>query len=237
MMYGPEPTKPGECGARLWIGDDYGDNSATMVCRLPEGHEGWHEETWGQEGERKLIRWEKDQRKRCQHCGKWEHECDSDGSTGCPRYSYTHHFMTCPVCIKEHDLHPTPEDYAEAEAEREHWQEWDERHALTERVDAILAVEESAMTDEQVGVVLALYERTLTEKGYKPIQADLAVSHQATDVRLNHCLWAVGQVREFLKDGRREKAMRWLGFLQGALWSEGLFSISSLADHNRPPPT
>lgn len=33
----------GLCNARLYIGDDYGDNEATMRCKLPAGHEGRHE--------------------------------------------------------------------------------------------------------------------------------------------------------------------------------------------------
>jgi len=32
------------CKARLHIGDDFGDNSATIRCQLPKGHEGLHKE-------------------------------------------------------------------------------------------------------------------------------------------------------------------------------------------------
>lgn len=32
------------CQAELHIGDDYGDNHATMRCQLDEGHEGPHVE-------------------------------------------------------------------------------------------------------------------------------------------------------------------------------------------------
>jgi len=32
----------------------------------------------------------------------------------------------------------------------------------------------------------------------------------------------------------REKAMRWLGFIQGALWTKGLATIDELKDMNRP---
>lgn len=52
---------------------------------------------------------------------------------------------------------------------------------------------------------------------------------------LSHCRWAIPQVRGFLVADRREKAMRWLGFLQGALWAMGLYSISSLMGQNKPP--
>ena len=39
----------------------------------------------------------------------------------------------------------------------------------------------------------------------------------------------------------REKAMRWLGFLQGAFWADGVFCVTDLMFHNRmlpvPPKT
>jgi hypothetical protein len=34
------------CTARLHIGDDFGDNSATIRCQLPKGHEGLHKEAF-----------------------------------------------------------------------------------------------------------------------------------------------------------------------------------------------
>jgi len=40
---------PGECNARLYIGDDHGDNRATMRCTLPEGHESRHQESWAED--------------------------------------------------------------------------------------------------------------------------------------------------------------------------------------------
>lgn len=46
MFGGPQPDRPGKCNAVLSIGDDYGDNSATMKCQLDPGHEGRHEEVW-----------------------------------------------------------------------------------------------------------------------------------------------------------------------------------------------
>jgi hypothetical protein len=45
-MWGPPKDVEGECNARLHIGDDYGDNRATMRCHLPEGHEGDHREKY-----------------------------------------------------------------------------------------------------------------------------------------------------------------------------------------------
>lgn len=33
---------------------------------------------------------------------------------------------------------------------------------------------------------------------------------------------------------RREKIMRWYGFIQGALWMGGYFTVRQLKDHSRP---
>ena len=33
--------------------------------------------------------------------------------------------------------------------------------------------------------------------------------------------------------GDREKAMRWIGFIQGALWVLGVYTIDQMRDHNR----
>jgi hypothetical protein len=57
----PEDVE-GECNAWCLIGDDFGDNDCTFRCKLPAGHEGWHEEQFGRHGDQKWFRWEKDAR-------------------------------------------------------------------------------------------------------------------------------------------------------------------------------
>lgn len=55
------------CKAHLYIGDDFGDNSATMHCQLPMNHPGRHQEVF-----RKgtvTVTWEKDEGpETCFHC-------------------------------------------------------------------------------------------------------------------------------------------------------------------------
>ena len=41
-------------------------------------------------------------------------------------------------------------------------------------------------------------------------------------------------MEKFLKEGRREKVMRHLGFIQGCLLSTGHLTIDDLKNHNRP---
>lgn len=52
--------------------------------------------------------------------------------------------------------------------------------------------------------------------------------------RTSHMLWMAQNCLQLVEDGRREKAMRWLGFLQGALWAEKLVTVDQLKDMNRP---
>jgi len=65
-MNGPQKDVEGECNARLSIGDDYGDNSATMRCQLKPGHDGPHMErynaAYGDDVNIVTVTWEKDTR-------------------------------------------------------------------------------------------------------------------------------------------------------------------------------
>ena len=51
---------------------------------------------------------------------------------------------------------------------------------------------------------------------------------------LNHLLNMVSLIQQFIGSERTEKAMRWLGFMQGALWVLGFYTLEELMDHNRP---
>jgi hypothetical protein len=45
-MFGEPKDIKGNCNARLYIADDYGDGHATMLCELKLGHPGPHKETF-----------------------------------------------------------------------------------------------------------------------------------------------------------------------------------------------
>jgi hypothetical protein len=68
---------------------------------------------------------------------------------------------------------------------------------------------------------------------------------QATAYR--HVLWMLGEMRKMLEpfaevppekfyaaQAAQEKVARWLGFVQGVLWSYGVCSIDEMRNHNRP---
>jgi hypothetical protein len=51
--------------------------------------------------------------------------------------------------------------------------------------------------------------------------------------RAQHLLWMCDEAARFLEAGEREKAMRWIGFVQGTLWIMGLRSIDAMREDVR----
>ena len=43
----------------------------------------------------------------------------------------------------------------------------------------------------------------------------------------------IPKIRGFLEQNRTEKAMRWLGFMQGVLWHAEVYTLDELKTHNR----
>lgn len=66
MSFGEPDDVPGQCNAHLYVGDDHGDNHATMRCSLPKEHDGRHQEIFRQETA--TITWEKDERDYSPQC-------------------------------------------------------------------------------------------------------------------------------------------------------------------------
>lgn len=76
------------------------------------------------------------------------------------------------------------------------------------------------MTDDKIREVLDLYEEKL--------------SRHNTPQELFHLRTMIPRVRAFVDEGRRDKAFRWLGFMQGVFWAYGVYTLDQLKDHNRP---
>lgn len=79
------------------------------------------------------------------------------------------------------------------------------------------------MTDDKILEVLHLYQREITSKPLRMYDDQLA-----------HCAGMIPKMVEFIKEGRRDKVFRWLGFLQGVLYCKGIYTIEEMANHNRP---
>jgi hypothetical protein len=75
----------------------------------------------------------------------------------------------------------------------------------------------------------------------------LAEAHEGTDVssvrnqeadtrysRLCHLYWMCTEIPGFVREGRIEKAMRWLGFIQGSMWVLEIRTIEEMKNDNMP---
>jgi len=61
--FGEPEDFEGACNARLYIGDNFGDNHATMRCQLPPGHAGKHRESYMPgPSQRVVVEWDEDER-------------------------------------------------------------------------------------------------------------------------------------------------------------------------------
>jgi len=82
------------------------------------------------------------------------------------------------------------------------------------------------MKDEKFSEICEIYkERVL------PFQITEPCNYGET---YKHILWMLWRIPFFVKEGRRRKANRWLGFVQGFLWANGIYTIEEMKEHNRP---
>jgi hypothetical protein len=95
------------------------------------------------------------------------------------------------------------------------------------------------MTGEKVKSVLQLYFDTL-KNGNAEIQPrrlpsglnERTLVHIPEADAIAHLLFMCQEAQIFINEDRIDKAMRWLGFIQGVLWSGRYFSIEALKQHS-----
>lgn len=89
------------------------------------------------------------------------------------------------------------------------------------------------MTDEKIFSILKKYREHLEKLKVELIETNYNARSPDRQIALSHLLSMIPKMEEMIKEGRREKSFRWLGFMQGVLWSFGEFSLNDLRDHNR----
>ncbi len=90
------------------------------------------------------------------------------------------------------------------------------------------------MEAEKVQEVIQLYRREFEATGVGKTKYPHGKSLDQSSHSLEHCHAMLDDMDEFLKEGRTDKVFRWLGFIQGVLWAQGLYSLTELTGHNRP---
>lgn len=89
------------------------------------------------------------------------------------------------------------------------------------------------MTHNQIKEAIAKYRDRFQLKKVKDGYFPHEEKNPSKQDVLEHCLGMLDSMEQFVDEERIEKAMRWLGFLQGCLWSIGEFSLEELKSHNR----
>ena len=88
------------------------------------------------------------------------------------------------------------------------------------------------MDNKKVDQVLRMYQKDLEELSYAPerVEAIKSLEEQAGSA-LGHALWMCEEALTWGED-RLEKKMRWLGFIQGVLWTSAGYTILELKKDN-----
>lgn len=87
------------------------------------------------------------------------------------------------------------------------------------------------MSPEKIKELMHFYTRTIGADPRREMTGSKGTDRQAA---LHHTVWMCGQVIEFAKAQRMDKANRWIGFIQGVLWSHGVMTIDQMRRHNMP---
>lgn len=89
------------------------------------------------------------------------------------------------------------------------------------------------MEPEQVVVAVQKYASKLKKLGFEPKRQTMTSILPNGFERNEHVFWMCGEVERQIGEGKTEKAMRWLGFIQGVLWAAGIATIDEMKDDNR----
>ncbi|HUO75735.1 MAG TPA: hypothetical protein VMU12_02375 [Candidatus Paceibacterota bacterium] len=91
------------------------------------------------------------------------------------------------------------------------------------------------MTAENIREVTARYRETFAVLKLTPVRQPADVEPGPTMVQaLEHCYAMLAEIDRFAREGRMDKAFRWLGFVQGCLWACGIYTVQELKEHNSP---
>lgn len=93
------------------------------------------------------------------------------------------------------------------------------------------------MTIEKILNVIGKYRSLFDQQGIpkRAWSREIRVEHGQQRDALAHCHFMLDHMEEFAKKpDKLMKLMRWLGFIQGALWMSGSFAVAELKNHSRP---
>lgn len=90
------------------------------------------------------------------------------------------------------------------------------------------------MEQARVAAVVARYKGVLEAKGNTPVrQSEASPDRDERERKLDHVLWMAHHLEsDEAKDYSDAKRNRWLGWMQGVLWAEGVYNLEEQKQHN-----
>lgn len=90
------------------------------------------------------------------------------------------------------------------------------------------------LTTQRIIEIINKYKKMLSFE-YSPVRCARSSFIYCTDTdhTKSHALWMCAEIPRLLDENKIEKVMRWLGFVQGILWCNGLVSIDELCSDNK----
>lgn len=89
------------------------------------------------------------------------------------------------------------------------------------------------MKAEKVLQVIAIYRKKFEELGVGKKDHSHDEVFDSAKQGLEHCHRMLNKIEVFIQENRMDKVFRWLGFLQGVLWSRRIYTLTELINHNR----
>jgi hypothetical protein len=90
------------------------------------------------------------------------------------------------------------------------------------------------MTKEKVLEVISIYRKHFKEKGFGTVNA---LNHDEFGylgmIHMIYCHEMLDKMEKMVAEGQMEKVFCRLGFVQGCLWSLGIYTLEELKSHNR----
>lgn len=87
------------------------------------------------------------------------------------------------------------------------------------------------MTSAKMTEILDGYIKTFADLGIYEISDYTKVGDKSERLQYLHTMCK--ETKKLIEKGDIEKANRWLGFIQGGLWADQVFTIDDMRDHNR----
>lgn len=89
------------------------------------------------------------------------------------------------------------------------------------------------MEADKVRQVINIYRKKFEELGIRKENYPHDELLDSAEHGLQHCRGMLDRMEDFIRQGRMDKVFRWLGFIQGFLWSQKIYTLTQLTNHNR----